>query len=667
MIKRLGIFLLTIPYYKDSYITYMVKEFSQYVEDIVVICDIEKQIQELKQLEKYASSIIDGFNNMELQNVLDEKGLINYDQLLIWDDSIYGPFYSMTEVFKAFSRSLSDMFGISQIEKEGSAGEKLLTYFLILNNKAIQVARFKGYFSEINQGNGIEKLYNGLVEAGLTWSSYISIENKKNEKAVLAKPYNPNILYAYMLIKDFMCPFLKRECFEDDNLSLNSGEELRCAINYITEYCDYDETLIWKDLIKRKNILDLKNLLHLEYVLPWKAYGENKDVAEYNCAIIIHLYYEDLVDTCFTYIKEVPNSIDVYITTSSDGTKYKVKEAVEKYNLCNCILIDKDNRGRDISSLLVASREIALKYKYFCFVHDKNTLHISDRSVPRSYMYNIWENTLKSRAYIYNVLDCLEANKQLGLLCPPVVYHGYYMAFEEEDWKIQKNYKRIQALAGFLNITCNLDINKPAFTYGTAFWCKTDALLPLLKTSFSYTDFPEEPMPSNGTISHAIERIFGYVAQSQGYYTGVAMNTDYASLRGSNLNYMFNMAVSKMRQTSFIATFDDIKRCDEKIKAIVKFCNQCKEVYIYGAGKYGKGIAKLFLDKKIDFKGFIISDGEAVLSRELLGHRIYELSEINLSNQTGIILAMMETYQEEVKLELETRGFNRLFNPIYCN
>ena len=61
------------------------------------------------------------------------------------------------------------------------------------------------------------------------------------------------------------------------------------------------------------------------------------------------------------------------------------------------------------------------------------------------------------------------------------------------------------------------------------FWAKTDALKKLFEHGWKYEDFPEEPLPIDGTISHAIERVLGYVAQDAGYKTGVIMTDKIAA------------------------------------------------------------------------------------------------------------------------------------------
>jgi lipopolysaccharide biosynthesis protein len=49
------------------------------------------------------------------------------------------------------------------------------------------------------------------------------------------------------------------------------------------------------------------------------------------------------------------------------------------------------------------------------------------------------------------------------------------------------------------------------------FWARVDALRPIFAGQFGWEDYPEEPLPYDGTLLHAIERLLPFVAQKTGY------------------------------------------------------------------------------------------------------------------------------------------------------
>jgi lipopolysaccharide biosynthesis protein len=59
------------------------------------------------------------------------------------------------------------------------------------------------------------------------------------------------------------------------------------------------------------------------------------------------------------------------------------------------------------------------------------------------------------------------------------------------------------------------------FPIGTMFWMRSEALRPFVDLGLTWSDYPNEPAPNDGTVLHALERLFGVVPQIQGWRTAV--------------------------------------------------------------------------------------------------------------------------------------------------
>jgi len=59
------------------------------------------------------------------------------------------------------------------------------------------------------------------------------------------------------------------------------------------------------------------------------------------------------------------------------------------------------------------------------------------------------------------------------------------------------------------------------FPVGTMFWARTAALKPLADLNLQWEDYTEEPIPIDGSMLHAIERIFGILPGLCGFRTVV--------------------------------------------------------------------------------------------------------------------------------------------------
>jgi lipopolysaccharide biosynthesis protein len=53
---------------------------------------------------------------------------------------------------------------------------------------------------------------------------------------------------------------------------------------------------------------------------------------------------------------------------------------------------------------------------------------------------------------------------------------------------------------------------------GTMFWARPEALVSLLRLGFAWDEYPPEPLPADGTILHALERLLPIVAEQAGYH-----------------------------------------------------------------------------------------------------------------------------------------------------
>jgi lipopolysaccharide biosynthesis protein len=55
------------------------------------------------------------------------------------------------------------------------------------------------------------------------------------------------------------------------------------------------------------------------------------------------------------------------------------------------------------------------------------------------------------------------------------------------------------------------------FPNGTMFWARPAALEPLFALNLAADDYPAEPLPKDGTLLHALERLLPFAAEKAGY------------------------------------------------------------------------------------------------------------------------------------------------------
>ena len=61
----------------------------------------------------------------------------------------------------------------------------------------------------------------------------------------------------------------------------------------------------------------------------------------------------------------------------------------------------------------------------------------------------------------------------------------------------------------------------------------------LLDMDWEYEDFPEEPLPLDGSLIHVIERAYPFFVQDAGYLTGWISTAEDAQVHITNLAYLY--------------------------------------------------------------------------------------------------------------------------------
>jgi len=89
----------------------------------------------------------------------------------------------------------------------------------------------------------------------------------------------------------------------------------------------------------------------------------------------------------------------------------------------------------------------------------------------------------------------------------------------------EANFEFGKQAAHALGIACELP-QTPEFPVGTMFWARAAALQPLLALPAEIV--PAEPLPVDGSVLHALERLIPVIAASKGFhYATTVRNSSY--------------------------------------------------------------------------------------------------------------------------------------------
>lgn len=221
-----------------------------------------------------------------------------------------------------------------------------------------------------------------------------------------------------------------------------------------------------------------------------------------------HIYYIDLLDEIITELKKIPYAFDVFISTDSYKKADMIMDAFQRNHKEFNVFIDVfENAGRDIAPFIEQMRYMITKYKFICHIHSKKSIIDSYGKNWRDYLF---KSLFGSSENIAHIIKNLEFNKGLGIVFPK----SFKILEEATHWSLNKNIA--EKLLKKMNINMMLPVNNIVFPVGNMFWARVDAILPLF-TYIKMSDFPRERGQIDGTVAHAIERLWVYIVEHNGY------------------------------------------------------------------------------------------------------------------------------------------------------
>ena len=544
----------------DRYVLYMLQELKKNSRDIFVVSNGPIQQESKEKISQYAFDIFERENKgfdvwayKEAQEHLGWERLASYDEVVLMNYTIMGPVYPLNEMFDEMADRDLDFWGPTMSHRVdenpgdmnpfGYIPDHIQSHFIAVRRSLLMDKLYRDYWKDMPMINGYfdsvgrhETYFTKYFsDNGFNWEVYSDSEDYR------CYTDQPIIMMATEMIRDKKCPFFKRRSFMHDYLTVMNDSIGQYGVklyHYLDEHTDYDMSMLWDNLLRTENQMDIKRNLQLNFVLPSNVVvnKENKENHP-RVALIMHIYFPDFVDECADYASSMPEYADIYITTGNQENKELI---LKRFADVKCNKLDVRavmNRGRDVAPFLVEFQDYIKDYDYICHAHDKKVGQLRPGTVGRSFSDHCFENVLKSREFVANVIDMFESNPRMGIMMPPPPYHGDYFITFGLEWGL--NFKNTKDLAESLGIHVPMSEKKePVSPLGSVFWARTDALKKVFSHKWTYDEMPEEPVADDGTLLHAIERVYSFSAQAMGYYPGWLFCDDGAAIDITNYHYM---------------------------------------------------------------------------------------------------------------------------------
>lgn len=267
----------------DSYVFNYIEKLKKATDYIVIVSTAKLSLSDINKLKKICSSVIVreniGYDFMSYKVGLESFDYAQYDEVLICNDSVYGPFYQLENILEKMSNKQCDFWGMTE-GKEISY--HLQSYFIVCKKNILNSEAFRLFWNDVEVLNDkrmiIEKYEIGfsenLFKSGFTASVYVDYEPSFMDKMkiklkritlykMLSKIYgfmkgtyklqNPlavNITHQYWkeLLLYSKMPFIKVELLRDNPVNV----EIQNYKDVIAQISNYDVSLIENHLTRVK-------------------------------------------------------------------------------------------------------------------------------------------------------------------------------------------------------------------------------------------------------------------------------------------------------------------------------------------------------------------------------------------------------------------------------
>lgn len=551
--RRLLIYVIKdIDGIADEYIFPVLEEMDKYTEEIIIVSGFPLQKESREKLKFYAEKII------ELEDCKDtaliQKAAIerlgwekpeSFDEVLFMDDTVMGPLYPLRDMFVSMSEKNVDFWGITEAYQDESEPNGMCDYgyfpnyiqmyFFAVRKNMLESKEFHDYWKNVTLQSRHERRFTRYFsDCGYRFGVFIEAEE------YLDLSYVPLLEVAVRMLKEKKSPFFQIESFTRDYtkvLAKSAGEEGCLLLEYLQKETAFDTNLLMAHILRSENPEDIKKNLNHNYVISDKRSYISETARQRKVALVMHLYFPELVEESYAYAQSMPEYADVYITTDSQEKREVIEKVFSKLPCHHLDIRVVPNCGRDVGPFLVESAEYLQNYDLVCHTHDKKASQVRPGSIGLSFSYRCFENILKSKIFVENIIETFEENERLGVLMPPPPNHGPYYFTLGMGWS--ENYEATKKLMQRLGLRTKISKQKdPVAPLGSAFWVRPKAVAKLFDYGWKYEDFPPEPLPGDGTVLHAIERIYGILVQDAGYYPGWVLNEVCAENEINNLSHM---------------------------------------------------------------------------------------------------------------------------------
>ncbi len=441
--RRLGIFVF---YDKQGiagkYVEYLLTQIKNNVDDLFIVsnCILVKASKEL--FLTYTNNIIErenyGFDGGAYRDVLcNVIGLNNckkWDELLLINDTFYGPFCPLSNIFKRMENSPCDFWGLS-IHGDNKGNVKriisrhLQSYFLVIRSEMLKSSYFSEFWLKMKDIDSfIDAVDNFEIEFTQFFSKYgfsyeTFIDTTTFEYGYEEKGINWTELMPYDLLINKGFPILKRKSLVSRSFFQTNALKI---LRYISDTTDYNIQMIWQDLLRRYDAYQLIFEMNLFYILNS---GDTQDISVHDSTKTVVIFRIDTLtrlEDIISYVNQIDKTIKMYLWIENFDLFQSIKERYKEVEICYF---------KNKEEILLFWKNISKRFECIGYIYLKAA---AEENYFSNYLIldNIQKNLIINSQIIYRICKLMTEEMELGLLLPPLDRYGNcnYIWGEDAFW-----------------------------------------------------------------------------------------------------------------------------------------------------------------------------------------------------------------------------------------
>lgn len=295
IVKRLGVFVFyDTTGIVDEYVIFLLDSMQEILSKLIIIVNGKIKEDDYSKLKKYTSYLYirknQGYDAGAYKDAftkfLVDENWQEWEEILLWNDTFYGPVYSWKEIFCKMEKEKADYWGLSRWPGgKFPTGEEIPDhiqgYFLVCRRSLFQSIFWKKFWETMEY----PKTYTEAIkEFEIKFSVYFSEKGFCNKAFTdiggiqVAYGKNPYIFYIYDLITYIRFPIIKRRFFV-----FPCFEEVERVLSYLSDNTDYKVNMIYSHLkrLQGENRINLFSPFHLKQLEQF--YNTHEKIFIYGC------------------------------------------------------------------------------------------------------------------------------------------------------------------------------------------------------------------------------------------------------------------------------------------------------------------------------------------------------------------------------------------------